>query len=91
MPKMKVKDLAKLSIEELEELNQKYDEEMQALRQEKKVVADVLSEKVLEDQALRRLETMSDEEKRVLLQHVQAEGIKSSEKVGTPGEEDEGD
>lgn len=79
------KDLAKMSIEDLEERAQALDEEYAAIRDEKQLVQEILSEKVIEQQALARLETMSDAEKAVLVQHIKAEGIKSEEKVGTPG------
>lgn len=88
---LKKKDLDRMTIEELEALAQDLDAEKVEVMERKRMVADALSEKVLEDQALRRLETMSDEEKRVLLQHLKVDGIKSKAKVGTPGGSDEED
>jgi Spy/CpxP family protein refolding chaperone len=83
--KLKVKDLQKLTIEELEALSQDLDAQKQEIIEQKRMVAGVLSDKVNEDAALARLATMSDGEKRALLQHLQVEGIESTAEVGTPG------
>lgn len=83
------KELAALSMEELEARAQELDEQYAEIRDEKRAVQDALGQKVIEEQALARLETMSDPERAVLLQHLQTEGIKPKSKVGTPGGDEE--
>lgn len=79
------KELQGYSIQELEEFIQSTDREVQKLRQDKVRAHALLDQRNAEEEAARRYETMSDPERRALAQFMEAQGIASEEKAGTPG------
>lgn len=79
-----------MTIEELEGELHRLGEERATIRGEAKQVHVALDGKMAERDAERLAATLSDDQKRALLQKIGAEGIASEEAVGTPGAVSEG-
>jgi len=75
------KNYEDMTIEELEDVNQKLDENKSAIREEQLKVNAVITRKTAEAEAGRKLENMSSSEREALAQLLKTEGIESGESV----------
>ncbi len=73
------------STADLEQRRAQLTQERRAIKQELRAVVLVLGERDAEQRTAELVATLSDDQKRALLQRLQAEGAKSAEKVGVPG------
>lgn len=80
-----MKNYEKMSIAELEAVVNDFDRDITALRDEKRIVARALDRKLVMDEALRKLQTMSDDERAALAQMLNPAGVASQEQVGFIG------
>ena len=71
-----------MSITELEEAIAEIMAKQQELKQQKLAIHTALDAKLKEAEAKRKLERMSDDEKRAMLQELQTAGIGSTEEFG---------
>ena len=78
-------NLEELTTEELTDLRLVLQEEVGEVREIQADVAQIINQRLTQEAAERKLATMSDPEKRALLQTLKAKGIESEEAVGTPG------
>ena len=74
------------TVEECEERLRELDKEGKAHKEEVRKVSARLQELAIEDAAQRRVEAMSAAERAALVKIVSANGIKSGESVGSPGQ-----
>lgn len=78
-------ELRKETTEQLEARRANIETERRRLKKQHRAVVKVLGERDAEKRITDLVATMGDAEKRALLQHLQAGGVESGEKVGTPG------
>lgn len=79
-------DFEAMTDTELEAFIQGVDVQVQALKGQARAAHAVLDRKVAERKAAGTLASLTDIERRALAQAIAAEGIASSEAVGTPGQ-----
>jgi len=74
-----------MTIEQLEEINNKMGAKRLEIKGEQSKVVAVLDAKKTEKKAAEKLAAMTDNEKKALARVIEAEGIESAEAVGEPG------
>lgn len=79
------KSLQGLTDKQLESEWTKAAKELDKLKAQLKEYSQEHQRRAAEKRAAQALETMSDADRRALLQQLEAEGIESAENVGTPG------
>lgn len=78
-------ELRKQTTEQLEQLRASIEHARRIEKQNHRAVVKVLSEREAERRITDLVATMSDADKRALLQQLQVDGVQSQEVVGTPG------
>lgn len=78
-------ELKNMSLAELNELKKKLEAEKEEIHEQLRAISRAIEGKQAEKAIADKIAGMSDSEKKAMAQALQAEGIKSGEKVGTPG------
>lgn len=74
-----------MSITELEQAINQYEQDMEIIREKKRAAAKALDHKIVLEEAMRKLATMSDAERGAIMQTLRPDGIQSQEQHGIIG------